>query len=94
MYDQSDILRLKQRPGLHGALCTGCDYLFDAHDTPSRLGDVVMQLKTIECPRCETRKNLLLLMPFKYMMLMEHRVAIEIKRENVRQTADKYIPRN
>ena len=52
--DHTDLFRLTGRPGLHGAHCTECDYLFDAYDTPTRLGDVTMLLKKLSSERGHT----------------------------------------
>jgi len=91
--EPSDLLRLADHPGLHGAHCTKCDRLFDAFDTPMRLDEAVMRMKGMSCPRCGKRKHLLLLMPSKYREMMEKQIADEAKCESIRQTADKYIPR-
>lgn len=40
--DLEDLQRLSSRPGLHGAHCTECNYLFDAYETPSRIKDVII----------------------------------------------------
>ena len=91
--NHSDLLRLKQRPGLHGAHCRACNYLFDAYDTPAPLNDVVMRLKTMRCPRCDSRENVDVVMPWKYVELVEVEIAADDRREAVRQLADKYISR-
>ena len=91
--DAADKFRLKMTPGMHGAHCQRCDYLFDAFDTPTPLNDAIMRIKTTRCPRCNKRDKLFLLMPFKYREMVAAAIATEQRREAVRQTADKYIPR-
>lgn len=90
---RSEQVRLKAAPGMHGAHCRRCNYLFDAYDTPQPLDDVIMRMETMRCPRCRKRDNLFLLMPFKYREMVAERVAAEDRHEAVRQVADKYISR-
>lgn len=86
-------IRIEASPGLHGAHCQRCDYLFDAFNTPTPLNDAIMRMKTTRCPQCSTRDKLFLLMPFKYREMVAARIEAERRREAVRQIADKYIPR-
>lgn len=86
-------IRPEASPGLHGAHCHRCDYLFDAFDTPQPLNDAIMRLETTHCPNCRKRDKLFLLMPFKYREMVANRVLSERRREAVRQVADKYISR-
>lgn len=91
--DQADLQRLSDRPGLHGAHCTECDYLFDTYETPSRMNDVIMLLENICCPQCCERQSIVLLMPLTYRKMVEKQIAKEAERERVRLVADKYIER-
>ena len=91
--DAMDLLRLDALPGMHGAHCTKCKRLFDAFDTPSQLDEALMRMKTLVCPQCGKRGNLMLLMPWVYREMVAKQVAEEDAREAVRQTADKYIHR-
>jgi len=86
-------VRLESSPGMHGAHCRRCDYLFDAFDTPQPLNDAIMRMKTARCPKCRKSDKLFLLMPFKYREMVAERVIAEERREAVRQVADKYIQR-
>lgn len=86
-------IRLEASPGLHGAHCHRCNYLFDAFDTPQPLGDAIMRMETLRCPKCRKRDKLFLLMPYKYRELVAARALAEEHREAVRRVADKYIPR-
>lgn len=73
--NDADLARIRSSPGLHGAHCTECDYIFDAFTTPAPLADVVMHMKTTRCPKCGKRKHLLLLMPPRYQEMAEERAA-------------------
>lgn len=86
-------VRLDASPGLHGAHCQRCDYLFDAFYTPQPLNDAIMRMETMRCPKCAKRDKLFLLMPFKYRAMVADRALAEQRREAVRTVADKYIPR-
>jgi DNA-directed RNA polymerase subunit RPC12/RpoP len=92
-HTQFDLVRLELNPGLHGAMCMSCKYLFDAYDTPAPLDDVLMRMKTLRCPSCGKRKHLHLLMPWKYREMVAAEIEAEAKREAVRTVADKYVPR-
>jgi hypothetical protein len=70
--DAADELRLKMTPGMHGAHCQRCAYLFDAFDTPTPINDAIMRMETTRCPRCKRRDKLFLLMPFRYREMVEH----------------------
>jgi hypothetical protein len=91
--DAFDIVRLSERPGLHGCHCTKCDRLFDAHDTPCRLDDGLMRIETLRCPTCRGRKHLMLLLPHRYRAMVAEAVAREVAAEATRRIADKYISR-
>lgn len=91
--DRSDVARLEAMPGMHGINCTPCDYLFDAFDTPTRMQDALMRMRTLVCPICGERGGLLLLMPEAYRDQVLAKVEREERKEAVRQIADKYIPR-
>lgn len=93
MMDAQDLFRLERHPGMHGVHCTKCDRLFDAFDTPTRLDEGLMRMKSLTCPSCGKRKHLNLLMPYKYREMASAFVAREAERERIRQIADKYISR-
>ncbi len=89
-----EVVRLNQRPGLHGVHCTLCDRLFDGVDAPLRLDEAVMRMKTAVCPSCGKRRHLHLLMPWRYRAVLVQRVRREQAAEAVRQVADRYIARD
>lgn len=91
--DTSDIVRLAAAPGMHGAHCARCDYLFDAFNTPQPLNDAIMRMEGMKCPRCRKRDKLFLMMPSRYRAAVADRVEDERRREAVRLVADKYIQR-
>ncbi len=93
MHTREDLARLKASPGLHGARCPKCDYLFDAYDTPAPINDVLARLRGMRCPSCGKKRGLGLLMPWKYQERVEAKIVAEERREEVRKTADKYISR-
>jgi len=90
-----EVIRLNARPGLHGMICRQCNDLFDGFDTPCRLDEAIMRMRTAECPTCSAgSRDLGLLMPRAYRDALVIKARNQAKVEAVRRVADLYIGRD